>query len=113
MSFFNKLRDRLTRSSGKIGAGLDGLVADTADTPAKPGLLGRVFGSGRNLDDAMIEQLEDVLIAADMGTTTAAKVAANVAAGRMGQRLSSAELRGLVSDEIARIMEPVARPMPI
>jgi fused signal recognition particle receptor len=113
MSFFNKLRDRLTRSSGKIGAGLDGLVADTADTPAKPGLLGRVFGSGRNLDDAMIEQLEDVLIAADMGTSTAAKVAANVAAGRMGQRLSSAELRGLVSDEIARIMEPVARPMPI
>jgi len=115
MSFFNKLRDRLTRSSGKIGAGLDGLVADIADTPAKPGLLGRVFGADarRSLDDAMIEQLEDVLISADMGTSTAAKVAANVAAGRMGQRLSSAELRGLVSDEIARIMEPVARPMPI
>ena len=48
-----------------------------------------------------------------MGTSTAAKVAANVAAGRMGQRLSSAELRGLVSNEIARIMEPVARPMPV
>lgn len=110
MSFFNKLRDRLTRSSGKIGAGLDDLVADA---PPKPGLLGRVFGAGRSLDDAMIEQLEDVLIAADMGTSTAAKVAANVAAGRMGQRLTSAELRGLVSDEIARIMEPVARPMPI
>ena len=113
MSFFNKLRDRLTRSSGKIGAGLEDLVADPTETPAKPSLLGRVFGSGRSLDDAMVEQLEDVLIAADMGTSTAAKVAANVAAGRMGQRLSSAELRGLVSTEIARIMEPVARPMPI
>lgn len=115
MSFFNKLRDRLTRSSGKIGAGLDDLVANTADSAPKPGLLGRVFGADtrRSLDDAMIESLEDVLIAADMGTSTAAKVAANVAAGRMGQRLSSAELRGFLSNEIARIMEPVARPMPI
>jgi fused signal recognition particle receptor len=115
MSFFNKLRDRLTRSSGKIGAGLDDVVADATSEPVKPGLLGRVFGADtrRSLDDAMIEQLEDVLISADMGTSTAAKVAANVAAGRMGQRLSSAELRGLVSNEIARIMEPVARPMPI
>lgn len=115
MSFFNKLRDRLTRSSGKIGAGLDDLVVDAESSPAKPGLLGRVFGADmrRSLDDTMIEQLEDVLISADMGTSTAAKVAANVAAGRIGQRLSSAELRGLVSDEIARIMEPVARPMPI
>lgn len=117
MSFFNKLRDRLTRSSGKIGAGLDDLVAETADSAAaaKTGLLGRVFGSDarRSLDDAMIESLEDLLISADMGTSTAAKVAANVAAGRIGQRLSSAELRGLLSTEIARIMEPVARPMPI
>jgi fused signal recognition particle receptor len=125
MSFFNKLRERLTRSSGKIGAGLDDLVADSDPAVAapslpkaeKPGLLGRVFGTSadprRLVDDAMIEALEDVLIAADMGTTTAARVAANVAAGRIGSKLSSAELRDILSDEIARIMEPVARPMPI
>ena len=123
MSFFNKLRERLTRSSGKIGAGLDDLVADTdtvvVPTPSleKPGLLGRVFGTSadprRLVDDAMIEALEDVLIAADMGTSTAARVAANVAAGRLGSKLSSSELRAILSDEIARIMEPVARPMPI
>jgi fused signal recognition particle receptor len=123
MSFFNKLRERLTRSSGKIGAGLDDLVADTdtvaVPTPSleKPGLLGRVFGTSadprRLVDDAMIEALEDVLIAADMGTSTAARVAANVAAKRLGSKLSSSELRAILSDEIARIMEPVARPMPI
>lgn len=123
MSFFNKLRERLTRSSGKIGAGLDDLVADTdtvvvpTPSPEKPGLLGRVFGTSsdprRLVDDAMIEALEDVLIAADMGTSTAARVAANVAAGRLGSKLSSSELRAILSDEIARIMEPVARPMPI
>jgi fused signal recognition particle receptor len=123
MSFFNKLRERLTRSSGKIGAGLDDLVADAPTPPVaetvaeKPGLLGRVFGISadprRLVDDAMIEALEDVLIAADMGTSTAARVAANVAAGRIGSKLSSTELRNILSDEIARIMEPVARPMPI
>ena len=31
MSFFSKLRDRLTRSSSKIGAGLDDIVAWGAD----------------------------------------------------------------------------------
>ncbi len=121
MSFFAKMRDRFTRSSGKIGAGLEDLVADggapaDAQPSEKPGLLGRVFGAGqvrRALDGAMIEQLEDVLIAADMGPSVAARVAANVAAGRMGTRVSSSDLRDLLSAEIARIMEPVARPLPI
>lgn len=114
MSFFNKLRDRLGRSAGKIGAGLDDVVG--AEPPeAGPGILGRVFGTAprRALDAAMIEALEDVLIAADMGTSTAARVAANVAAGRMGARLSSADLRDILCAEITRIMEPVARPLPL
>lgn len=121
MSFFAKMRDRLTRSSGKIGAGLEGVVAP--ETAAGPSglqdntLLGTILGGrvrgGRVLDGAMIEALEDVLIAADMGPSTAAKVAANVAAGRLGTRLNAADLRALLVAEIGRILEPVARPLPI
>lgn len=109
MSFFNKLRERLTRSSGKIGAGLDDLVL------AEKGLLGGLLGGEARaaFDDAMLEALEDVLISADMGPDTAARVAANVAAGRMGRRVSARELRGYLADEITRIMTPIARPMPI
>jgi len=109
MSFFQKLRDRLTRSSGKIGAGLDGLV------PEGKGLIGGLLGSEARapFDDTMLEQLEDLLIAADMGPETAARVAANVAAGRMGKKVSSSELRGYLAVEITRIMTPVARPMPL
>ena len=67
MSFFKKLRDRMFRSSDKIGEGLEALVAEegaaasaspTTEKPAvepapqaepeaaKPGLLGRLFGGG-------------------------------------------------------------------
>lgn len=118
MSFFKKLRDRMFRSSDKIGEGLEALVQDTPDpAPEKPGLLGRIFGAGdeprRVLDDAMLESLEEVLIKADMGVETAVRVTANIAEGRFGKRVSSGELRAALSDEIARIMGPVARPLPL
>jgi fused signal recognition particle receptor len=118
MSFFKKLRDRMFRSSDKIGEGLEALVQDTPDpAPEKPGLLGRIFGVGdeprRVLDDAMLESLEEVLIKADMGVETAVRVTANIAEGRFGKRVSSGELRAALSDEIARIMGPVARPLPL
>ena len=109
MSFLNKLRERLTRSSGKIGAGLDDLV------PVQKGIIGGLLGGEARaiFDDSMLESLEDMLISADMGPDTAARVAANVAAGRMGSKISAAELRRILADEITRIMTPVARPMPI
>jgi fused signal recognition particle receptor len=92
----------------------------TAAAPARPGFLGRLFGRGeqktvvrRELDDAMLEQLEELLIAADMGVDTAMRVTANIAEGRMGRKLSATEIREILAAEIARIMEPVARPMPL
>ena len=36
MAFFTKLRERLTRSSSKIGAGLDDIVGETATAPVAP-----------------------------------------------------------------------------
>jgi fused signal recognition particle receptor len=97
------------------------IPADPAPAEApRAGFLGRLLGRGearaaprRALDDEMLESLEDLLITADMGVETAARVAANMAEGRMGQRLSSREIKSLLAREIARIMEPVARPMPL
>jgi fused signal recognition particle receptor len=67
----------------------------------------------RVLDDDMLEQLEELLIATDMGVDTALRVTSNMAEGRMGKKLSVDEIKSLLAAEIARIMEPVARPMPI
>ncbi|MCC5971831.1 MAG: signal recognition particle-docking protein FtsY [Pararhodobacter sp.] len=128
MSFFKKLKDRMFRSSSKLDEGLEALVATGSDdTPraapepaadlGRPGLLGRLIGQPdaprRVLDDAMLEELEDLLIQADMGVETALKVTANLAEGRMGRKVSSAEIKGALAAEIARIMAPVARPMPL
>ena len=185
MSFFSKLRERLTRTSSKIGQGLDDIVGDPASepqdtdtapvgradapeplaverrpepvppapapqpapdpwpqptpqpapipqprpaqpSPAQPsggGLMGRLFGrddagispaeARRELDDAMLEELEDMLIQADLGVDTALRVVANIAEGRMGRRVSASELKGWLAAEIERIMTPVARPLPI
>jgi fused signal recognition particle receptor len=161
MSFFKKLKERMFRSSDKIGEGLDALVAEapelaeevvpegqaevapaaadvvaapvpstppapapapaaapqSAAEPAKPSLLGRLFGKTeeprRVLDDAMLESLEDLLIQADMGVETATRVTANIAEGRFGRKIGATELRQALADEVARIMEPVARPLPL
>ncbi|WP_292294362.1 signal recognition particle-docking protein FtsY [Marivita sp.] len=94
---------------------------DTAPAePSKPGLLGRLLGRSaapteirRELDDAMLEQLEELLIQADMGVDTSLRVTANIAEGRYGRKLSVREIKELLAAEIARIMEPVARPMPL
>ena len=61
----------------------------------------------------MLEQLEELLIASDMGVDTALRVTANMAEGRIGKRLSTAEIKSLLAAEVARIMEPVAKPMPL
>lgn len=163
MSFLSKLRERLTKSSSRISAGLDEVVSEArpdisaappadplaapsgamaephprtpaapatppgppaAPPAARPGLMGRLFGRDagreaappeprRELDDAMLEDLEDMLIAADLGTDTALRVTANIAEGRMGRRISAAELKQALADEIERIMSAVARPLPL
>lgn len=126
MAFFQKLRERLFKSSDKIGTGLDDLVADAPTASAtpdaapeaeSPGLIGRLFareGSPRRvLDDAMLESLEDLLIQADMGVDTATRVTANIARDLFGKRVSTEELKEALAREITRIMESVARPLPI
>jgi len=85
--------------------------------PEKPGLFGRILGRGagprRALDDDMLEELEELLITADMGVDTAMRVTANMAEGRFGRLMTAADIKALLAQEIARIMEPVAKPMPL
>ena len=129
MSFFSKMKERLTRSSSKIDEGLQAIVEEEVasvvveetpkvveDTP-KVGIVGRMLGRDaapkRVLDDAMLESLEELLITTDMGVETALKVSANMAEGRFGKKLGVDEIKELLAGEIREILEPVARPMPL
>ena len=95
-------------------------VEEGAGASSKPGFLGRMLGRNetttvvrRAMDDDMIEQIEELLITSDMGVDTAMRVTANMAEGRLGRKFSTDELKTLMADEVSRIMEPVAKPMPI
>ena len=106
--------------SAKLNVDITAPLAEDAKAPQKSGLLGRMFGRSegqtvtrRVLDDEMLEQLEELLITADMGVDTALRVTANMAEGRLGRKLSVTEIKQLMAQEVARIMEPVARPMPL
>ncbi|MEM1345783.1 MAG: signal recognition particle-docking protein FtsY [Pseudomonadota bacterium] len=152
MSFFKKLRERLTRSSSRLDEGLDAIVEEApapeevapADSVAaepaaaqaapateprqdtappesaetRPSFFGRLLGRQsdaprRVLDDEMLESLEELLITADMGVDTALKLSARLAEGRFGRRYSAEELKALLAEEITRLVEPVARPLPL
>ena len=128
MAFFQKLKDRLFKSSSKLEEGLDAIIEDAPAAaavpapgpasepgPGRPGLVGRLMGQdrGRVLDDAMLESLEELLIQSDMGVETSLKVAAAIAEGRFGRRIGAREIREVLAGEISAILEPVARPMPI
>ncbi|MBW7922731.1 MAG: signal recognition particle-docking protein FtsY [Rubellimicrobium sp.] len=106
MSFFGKLRDRLLRSSSRLDEGIGAIVDEAAPDPG-------AAQSRRLVDDAMLEELEDLLIASDMGVETAARVTANIAEGCLGRRLSGREVKEALATEIARIMAGVARPLPL
>ena len=95
-------------------------AAQSGQNQSKPGFFGRLMGRvqsvgvlKRKLDDEMLEQLEELLITSDMGVDTALRVTGNIAQGQFGKRLSVAELKSMLADEITRIMDPVARPMPL
>lgn len=95
-------------------------AGNAVSEPSKPGLLGRMLGRNaspsaprRVLDDDMLEELEELLITTDMGVETSMRVTAAMAEGRFGKKLSAHEIKDLMASEIARIMEPVAKPLPL
>ncbi len=122
MSFLSKLKERLFKSSSKIDDGITALVAEGGQNgeqdPAapRPGLMARLTGAAtpaRVLDDAMLEELEDLLVQADIGVETALKITARMAETRMGRRIGSTEIKQALAAEITAILAPVARPLPL
>jgi fused signal recognition particle receptor len=69
--------------------------------------------SKRKLDFATIEELEEILIRADLGVDTAGRVAAAIAEGRYEKNVSSEEVKTILTDEVEKILAPVAKPLAI
>lgn len=77
-------------------------------------LLGNLAGlSGARLDDATLDEIEEALIASDLGPEMAARVRTRLAEGQFERNLEELGIRLIVADEIAKALAPVARPLEI
>jgi fused signal recognition particle receptor len=93
LGFFGRLKDGLQRSTQKLSTNLTGVV------------------TRRRLDEAALEELEEALIASDLGTEVAARVIESFRRSRFGREVSEAEIREALAAEIAAILAPVAKPL--
>ena len=68
--------------------------------------IGAIF-TGRRLDEAALEELEELLIAGDLGAATAAELTAALAQQRFGAEVTATEVRRALADQIADLLAPV------
>ena len=94
--FLQRLKERLTRPSGSIGAGL-----------------ARLFGA-RRIDAAVLEELEARLLAADVGVQVTAELLEGLRTRVERQQLDDVEaLLAALRADITAMLAPVARPLVI
>ncbi len=62
----------------------------------------------RKLDEETLEQLEDMLIEADLGPSTAAKIIADFSKDRFGKEIEAEEIKQALADSMSEILKPVA-----
>jgi fused signal recognition particle receptor len=67
----------------------------------------------RKLDEAALEELEETLIAADLGVAASRRIVEGFRRTRFGKEVTDAEVRATLAEEIAAILAPVARPLVI
>ena len=94
-SWLGRLKAGLSKSSSKLVGGISGIFTK------------------RKLDAAALEELEEVLITADLGPATAAKLTADLAATRFDKEVSDHEVRAALADGITTILDKVAVPLEI
>jgi len=93
--FFAKLKEGLSRSAAKLGQNITATFTK------------------RKLDDAALEELEEQLIAADLGVAVAQRIIKGFRSTRFGKEVSPEEVRATLAAEIVPILAPVARPFEI
>src|SRR5205814_103658 len=65
----------------------------------------------RRLDAAVLAELEDVLIRADLGVAAAGRIVAAIAAARYEQTVAADEVKAILAGEIEKVLAPVAQPL--
>lgn len=94
-SWWKRLKAGLSRSSSSIGQGI-------ADVFTK-----------RKLDGAALEDLEDILVRADLGVAASARIVEAVGKGRYDKEVSADEVKAILATEVERSLSAVAKPLEV
>jgi fused signal recognition particle receptor len=95
LSWWKRLREGLSRSSQAIGGGITDIF------------------SKRKLDADTLQELEDVLIRADLGAVASLRITDAVAKGRYDKNVSPDEVKDILATEIENVLGPLAQPLEI
>ncbi len=95
LSWFERLRRGLSRSSGALGEGISSIFTK------------------RKLDDDTLQDLEDILIQADLGVETAMTITERLSEGRYNKEVSDREVQEILAQEVDKVLEAVALPLEI
>lgn len=93
VSWFQRLKTGLSRSSSRLTEGLAAILVK------------------RKLDQETLDEIEELLIAADLGPATAAQLAADLGRSRFGKEVTDDEVRLFLAERIAALLAPVALPL--
>ncbi len=93
LSWFQRLRKGLARSSSALTEGISAIFTK------------------RKLDAGMLEDLEDILLQADLGLETAGAITERLSEGRFDKEISPEEVRKVLAEEVRKVLEPAARPL--
>jgi fused signal recognition particle receptor len=93
LGILSRLKEGLSRSTQKISESITAVFRK------------------RRLDDQALEELEDLLIAADLGTEVAERVIASFRRSRFGKEVTEEEIKQALAEEITEILAPVAQPL--
>jgi fused signal recognition particle receptor len=95
LSWWRRLSSGLKRTSSSLGTAVADLVTK------------------RKLDRAMLDDIEDVLLRADLGTEVAARIAKAVGHGRYDKAISADDVKAVVAAEVEKVLSAVAKPLVI
>jgi fused signal recognition particle receptor len=94
-SWWKRLSSGLSRSSSAIGQGITDIFTK------------------RKLDATALEDLEDVLVRADLGVAAASRIAEAVGRGRYDREIDPQEVRAVLAEEVERTLATLAQPLTI
>ncbi len=94
-SWFQRLKAGLTKTSSKLSEGITNVFAK------------------RKLDADTLDDLEDLLIQADLGVETASRISDALSKGRYDKGIAPDEVRAVLASEIEKVLLPVAKPLVI